>query len=48
MSSKLIRAIVDTVQLIVPSTELLSVRYVQFGDCVRESDFTFVSFTLNA
>ena len=39
MSSKLI--IVGAVQQIVPltspSTELLSVRYVQFGDCARES-----------
>ena len=34
MSSKLI--IVCTVWLIVPSTELLSVTYVQFGNCVRE------------
>ena len=47
MSSKLI--IVGAAQLIVPFTELLSVRYVQFGKCVRESvlDFTCVSLTLN-
>ena len=35
MSAKLI--IVGAVQLIGPSTEPRSVRYVQFGDCVRES-----------